>query len=849
MKPTILGIRLGTLTSLYGWRLRRRAGQELLAGSGIAVGVALVFGVLVANTSIVNASSQLLRELIGKARVELVARSDQGIDQSLAAKAARLPGVKVSAWLLREDATVFLGKRSRSVQLIGVTPTLTALGSGATRNLGAGGLLLAGGLGLPSGVAEAIGVRPGDWVMLRVNGEVHRLKVRAVLGSQTVGAVASSPIVVSLMKTAQRVTGKPRRVTEVLIKPRPGADLRVADELRKLAAGRMDVEPAQNELHLLKAAAKPNQQSTTLFAAISAMVGFLLALNAMLLTVPERRRFIVELRTQGFAPGQVILIMGFQAVALGLAASIVGVLLGDVLSNTVFRKVPDYLTFAFPVGTQRVISLVTVVIALGCGLLASLLASLPPVFDLRSRRSADAVMQEAGEAGQSVSGRTMGWLCLLGFALVGLVFVLTLAAPGLAVICGVVLAVAVVCLIPCSFALVLWALTPIGERIRGSMLAVAMVELRASTTRSIALAAVAALAVYGSVAIDGAQHDLLHGLDEATVEFFHTADLWVTTGANDLTTSSFASADTPAALAHSPLLASVRSYQGGFLDVGSRRLWIRAKSPEDRAMLQSSQLIQGEFVSATRRLRQGGWVAISGGLAGERHLRVGDRVTLPTPLGPARFGVAAITTNVGWPPGAITMNTNDYRHYWQTEDPSALEINLRPGVSAAAGKRAVQQILQGRPGLAVQTTDERVAQFERNARAGLKNLGEISTLLLVAAALAVASALSAAIWQRRRRLASLKAQGFDRWQLWRSLLLESTIVLSIGCADGVLLGLFGHALASRWLQQTTGFPAPFSLGAIQVLLTLALVGGIALTVIAMPGFRAAQVSARTSFQE
>jgi putative ABC transport system permease protein len=381
------------------------------------------------------------------------------------------------------------------------------------------------------------------------------------------------------------------------------------------------------------------------------------------------------------------------------------------------------------------------------------------------------------------------------------------------------------------------------------MLAVAIVELRASTTRSIVLAAVAALAVYGSVAIEGAKHDLLRGLDRATVEFFDTADLWVTTGANDLTTSSFAPGGTEAALARSPLLASVRSYQGGFLDVGNRRVWVRARPRTDSTMLQASQLLHGDLAVATQRLRAGGWIAISGGLAAERHLHVGGSIVLPTPSGPARFGVAAITTNVGWPPGAITLNTADYQRYWQTRDPVALEVNLRPGVSALVGKLEVQRILRSRPGLSVQTTGERVTQFERNARAGLKDLSEISTLLLVAAALAVASALSAAIWQRRSRLASLKAQGFDRWQLWRSLLLESSIVLSIGCADGVLLGLFGHALASRWLQQTTGFPAPFAFGWLQVLLTLALVGGIALAVIAVPGYSAARVSPRTGFQE
>jgi putative ABC transport system permease protein len=61
--------------------------------------------------------------------------------------------------------------------------------------------------------------------------------------------------------------------------------------------------------------------------------------------------------------------------------------------------------------------------------------------------------------------------------------------------------------------------------------------------------------------------------------------------------------------------------------------------------------------------------------------------------------------------------------------------------------------------------------------------------------------------------------------------------------------VYGHALASRWLRVTTGFPAPFSLGADRLLITVVLVAGIALAVIALPGLSAARVSPSASFQE
>ena len=83
------------------------------------------------------------------------------------------------------------------------------------------------------------------------------------------------------------------------------------------------------------------------------MVGFLLALNAMLLTVPERRRFVADLRLQGYDWRQIVVLLAFQAAVLGVAASAVGVLLGEVLSRAFLHRIPAYLTTAFPIGSQQ----------------------------------------------------------------------------------------------------------------------------------------------------------------------------------------------------------------------------------------------------------------------------------------------------------------------------------------------------------------------------------------------------------------------------------------------------------------------------------------------------------------
>ena len=68
-------------------------------------------------------------------------------------------------------------------------------------------------------------------------------------------------------------------------------------------------------------------------------------------------------------------------------------------------------------------------------------------------------------------------------------------------------------LIPGILTTVLRLVDALSHRLRSPLLVVAVGELRATTTRSIALAATGALAVFGSVAVEGAHFDLQRGLD------------------------------------------------------------------------------------------------------------------------------------------------------------------------------------------------------------------------------------------------------------------------------------------------------------------------------------------------
>jgi putative ABC transport system permease protein len=848
-RPRVLGMTPAGLYALYRVHWQNNRGSELMAGAGIAIGVALVFGVLVANSSILGSTREAINAVNGSASLQLVSRSPNGFSQQLAQRAEQLPGVQTAVPILHESAVIQGPKGHLLAQLVGISPRIVSLRGAAIKDLGAGARLLENGVGLPSTVAEAVGVQSEGNARLLVNGNPHVLRVQAVLDSGAIGSLASSRVIVMLLGNAQTLAGMPGGVTQVLVKTYPGRAKQVEAGLRGLAGGQVNVEPANHEIALAETALKPTNQSTSLFAAISLMVGFLLAFNAMLLTMPDRRWHMAELREQTYTSRQIVAILGSQALVLGIASSVVGVLVGYVLARTVFGAVPSYLATTFPITGRQLVSLVPVVVAFGSGVLAAFLAAMSPILDLRKYRDVDALMSEPGEPGQSITDGVVRRAALLGVAIVLAATLMVLLDSGLTILSGVALAIATPCFIPLLFRGATAMLDHVGYYHHGKMVAVADIELKATATRSVALACITALAIYGSIAVGGARIDLLHGIDAGVYQEWSTAPVWVTPDQNIFDTDPFHVDNASAVVGRAPGVASVSTHQGAFLDVGSQRLWIRAAEPGNPSMILSSEMRQGDIARARRLMQGPGWATVSSGFAGEYGLSVGSLFSLPTPSGVVPFRVAAITTNIGWPPGTITLNTNEFGRYWQTSDPTTLAIQLKHGVSPRAGARAVRAALGPASALRVQTSEERIAEVRAIGRQGLSILGDISNLLLLISAIALASAISAAIYQRRDRLASLKAQGYVRWQLWRGLLLESAVVLGIGCLDGALLVLYGHALADHYLRTNTGFPAPFSIGLAQIALTLVAVAGASLAVISIPGYSAAGVAPELSFQE
>ncbi len=841
------------LVYFYRRRLRVHGPQELFAVLGVAVSVALVFAVTLASSSIAGSAERVARAVVGPATLQLRGRSGEPFSERLLTRAEALPGVRQAAPLLEQTATITTSSgHAATVDLAGTDVSLATLnGLAHTLPLAA---LSPGGVGVSRQTASALHLSAaaavGATVSLRIRGLVSHLRISAVLGPEAFGALSEAQVAVMPLERLQALARLPGSISRVLVQPEPGRERQVRRQLQALAAGGLSVVPATYDVSLLRKALVPSEQASALFAAISILIGFLFVFNTALLTVPERRQTIAELRLSGTRRPAIVQMVLFEALCLGLAASELGLLVGYGLSVGLLHSSPGYLSRAFALSTSTVIGWLPVLVAVLGGVLVTCLAALVPLLDLRGGRAVDAVYQERGVAGNALAPGARPRLFALALVLLAAASVLFALVPSAALVACLLLALATVLAVPLVLAGVLALAELLARRLDTlTALPLALGSLRATSLRSLALAATGALALFGSVALGSGRADLLRGIDRYTTHYVAGADVWVVNPGDDQAIDSFYPDRDVARIARVAGVSAVHVFQGSFFDLGDRRAWLIAWPPAVPASLIEGQVIEGSTALARARLREPGWVVLSRQLALEHDVGVGATITLPTPSGPVRFRVAATTTNFGWTPGVIVMSTASYQAVWHSTAPSAIGVDLAPGTSVAVARRALAAALGPASGLEVLSASARAARIEASAAEGLHQLEDIAALLVAAAILALAAALTSSIWQRRSDLAGLRVLGVRPPRLRLILLVEGALMLGAGCATGVLAGVYGQLVIDRYLRRVTGFPVATAASVARPLELFALVLVAVLLLSAIPGWLASRVRPTLALDE
>lgn len=385
--------------------------------------------------------AQLSQGITGRGTLQLLAREPQGMPASLLGEVRAIKGVRLAAPLLEASAEASGPKGSESVELVGADSSLRELEGALVRHTDLEPFAYIGVVLLPAPLAGHLGVTKfGKEVTLRMFGRSEHAPLYELLREKQIGGLAASPVGVAPLFFPE-TTGLVGHLSRILVQPAPGMESSVKSALLHLAAGHLNVEPTSYDETLFAKAASASNQSTALFAVISALVGFLFAFNAMLLTVPQRRRLIADLRRDDYPPATVVGVLLLDAVVLGIAACVLGLVIGEELSIHLFHSNPGYLGCAFSVGNQRVVGWQSVAIAAGGEMLAAVVAVLSPLRDIISSDPLAAITPKQG----SGAGRAGFRAALAGIVCLGAATAILLGAPKQAII-GMILLLAVGCL-------------------------------------------------------------------------------------------------------------------------------------------------------------------------------------------------------------------------------------------------------------------------------------------------------------------------------------------------------------------------------------------------------------------
>ena len=219
-------------------------------------------------------------------------------------------------------------------------------------------------------------------------------------------------------------------------------------------------------------------------------------------------------------------------------------------------------------------------------------------------------------------------------------------------------------------------------------------------------------------------------------------------------------------------------------------------------------------------------IGISRKTADDRDLRLGQKVTATFPADgfTREFEIGAI-----YEENQLVGNYVIPKSVWDqhTTQPSdiVVMIELKPGVSIAEGKAAVQKVADNYFAPDVQTRQEYIDSTASQINTFLIIIYVLLVLAIIIALFGIANTLSLSVYERIRELGLLRAVGQSRSQLRSMVRWEAVIIAVFGTIGGIVLGAFLGWGIIRVVADAQDFPTPFTVPVGQ-LIGILIVGAI-----------------------
>jgi putative ABC transport system permease protein len=806
--------------------LTRHLWQSVLMVVGIALGVAVVVAVDLANASASRAFDLSTESVVGRSTHQ-ISGGPTGLDETVYTRLRRAGAVQAAAPVVEAYVTsTQLG--NVPLQLLGVDPFAEAPFRSYLGNITGGdsvasgpavGSLYAfltqpGAVLISTDLAQRFGLqacaappqdlvqgRPACGLTLKLDGRQKSAYVAGLLKpGDALSQRALNGIILADIATTQEITDRLGKLDRIdLILPEDAhqqqAAIRRIQALLPPEAVLQPVAARSGAVEQMTAAFRLNLTALSLLALI---VGMFLIYNTMTFSVVQRRSMFGTLRCLGVTRGEVFGLVLGEALIIGLLGSALGIVTGTIMGQAAVRMVTQTINDLFFVVTVRGAQIAASSLVKGgvLGVLATLLSAAPPAWEAasvppRAALSRSGLEQKARRAVLLAGGLGVG-ACLAGAA------ILLIPTRSLSVSFGGTFAIIVgfAMLAPLVTGWLMRLATPLLGGLLGTLGRMAPRDVINSLSRT--AVAVAALMVAVSVTI---------GVSLMVSSFRHTVQTWLgeTLQGDIYISAPSLTANASSAVIDPQIMQTVRNWPGveradvlRSVTVDSPNGPVHVAATDNPSILDERLFIStvGPADTLSQRFLNGG-VLVSEPFANRlgipAHLPIqGTNLELQTGRGLQTFPVLGVYYDYASTQGTVLMDLGTYRRGWDDPAITAISLRLKPGAPVDAVANQLQAALVGGQNLLVRPNQalrqDVLAVFDRT----FAITGALQLLATIVAFIGVLSALLSLELERQRELGILRALGLTIRQLWNLVLLETGL---LGWVAGLLALPTGYVLA------------------------------------------------------
>ena len=791
-----------------GWRYwTRRVWQSGLAILGIALGVAVVVAIDLANGSARRAFALSTEAVSGRATHQVVG-GPLGLDEAVYRQLRLDLGIRQSAPVVEGYATAVSLDR-QPLRILGVDPFaeapfrpyLTTRDAAATGDLSRF-LVQPGAVLVSEGFAQARGLKVGDSIALRVGGARKTVTIVGLLRpSDSTSQRALDGLLLTDISTAQETLDMVARLSHIdLLGQTTDGDTRFATPTGTLTLAQVaDALPAGVRVVRAEARSQAIEQLTSAFelnltalSLLALVVGMFLIYNTMTFSVIQRRPMLGTLRALGVTREEIGRGIFLEAVILSTLGGILGLGLGVVLGRGAVRLVTQTISDLYFVVTVQSVEIdpLTLVKGLALGMGAAVLATIAPALE------ATLVPPRLALARSNIEERIrrlLPWTVGAGVALIA-VACLVLWFGGRSIVAsfgGVLLVVlGVAALTPSVTVALMSILQPLGGRLVGPLGRMAPRTVTRALSRT--SVAIAALMVAVSVTI---------GVGIMIASFRQTVDTWlgmtlkadIYVSTPSLTATRNTGVLDPVVAAELPTLAGVQEVElvrNTTVDTNfgpSNLVAVKGTRPRDLRVYKELIGTPDEMWAQV----QSGAAIISEPYAYRHNLGLNSSVTLQTGQGDVTVRIVGVYYDYASDQGTIMVGLRQYQHWFGDPTLSSAAIYVQPDVNVDQLVQTLRTRYASRDIIVSPNAALRRAAliiFDRT----FAITSALQLLATVVAFIGVLSALMALQLERTRELGTLRATGMTLEQMWGLTLLESGLM---GGVAGLVAAPTGLALA------------------------------------------------------